>query len=1716
MKKKLALIAFTIVCTIGLTLSIASFTLGQNGSNATAETGNNLAEIYNSYLTQVQHIIENSNLENTEDAITHYHIVQIVDTKDAVDSANKKLADYIKDYINNDNDTAEATGIFRTDIIGSDMKNKHIDIETYVGSDSKLADAIRNADLVYIACNSTYTSSNDIKSDTVASDAVDALETYALSEFKPVIIDSDVVGVTNRDVELDNSHSTKIYDYLKRISGLSETVKGIGVVSVKDKDVQWDQFFDETSQQSIYVSFNNMGTNVANTYDYSNKNKAHKVLEIVPDEASKKGGATDFKQQIDSGVFNKAFADDSTVTSDNIDYVSMTVTEFNAEVERRISEDGKTAKNSFFDYEFIYISHESTDKLYFYEDDAAKGITKNDFSDNAISALKGFVNKKNTDREDLTEDEKKQIKESDYIDRLIIDGRFFNIYSYANSTSSNGKVDTSTKMYEFATKLISKDATSTLLKNVEITSSGYFGSMTEEKTEAITSLINRSTYRTYAGGSNGANFKVLEIQPYYSVDDTKWYNERRDDLTGTLANSSYQEIYEATNAMYADNVDGVTQSSPFYRFTMTQAKIAAATGLNMNQIVVTTMSANALCSTSPNLLEEYDLIYIGGNYSSIKDKKEWNSYKILTNSKNASNGAAYSFISYHPDDINLFYFGSTAGSNKLSSLTYNAYVYPCYTHTGDFVDITDQRNAFANRVGDRYENSGSRLNGNDITAKVYARLYEYISAGMPVVCDKEVIDSDYLIGGASANADLVADSDYKIDLETGGTLNRYKLDAATDPNATLTFKNKSGSMQTITYKATNYSSSTMTARRESSIDPESYIYQLMYQIAENKDSGIYHAKNVLVGFDSSDTTTTNNMYLQGVTSDIEDTIPEDIETSTSDKKQNLVATLATEKYSGYDMVTIFNNTRNGSKTDTDYANSGAGIQLKHFLNLYASSRPVINLIKAPENYDSTRDLDKKTRIVNPKSPTYTLSINGEHGKTYEVRLYYDFDGDGKYSDDATEGRLEGTEYEDEIVAKFDYTVGTTGNVILDENSSYVEKESFIIDSDFVGVMPYKLVVIDKENGKKTSIVGYPKYYSDTEENKQTIRLLQIVPGYESGSMGNITQKVTTLCAHENTLGNGSNLGSADNGKHEFGIVSASDSTDNLASRLFDEYNVDLTIMTTGQFSEMAELFILDYCQNFETYKGRDKLSEDQIADFEQFMADYYDSGSKKMKSTWTSLVDWNNTTIVDFNALGISDTIFNSWLTNGDTEQEIKLNTKSYNGKTQTFSAGYYDMVVIGFSKEMGHNVFERADINNIGCQFLRAYIEDYGSVLLGTDTTSFEGFFDTSTMKWSRNINQYLRQAFGMDRFKFTTNGTKSTGSNTSDFYNYINDGGTFDGGGTAYIYTPYKTVDYSDSTGQVYPGEYFTTNSYNGTYEQDTSKVNAMAGAGATDAADYALSGSDTIFKGVTVANIGQGTAMLPTTSVARNNTGLITNYPFNISAYPRISKTNAQSYALDTEDDDMQIWYTLAGASDSDNSSLYAADPLNGRSYYYIYSYRNVTYTGAGYTAIAETAGNDEERKLIINAILSHVKIHRSGPKVVFSSYTGSEENDSVFTAATATQDAVLECSAQTKNKCNFDFTVTTAKDRTFKDVTMFIDSNEDGIYNEDDGDILIKSYTESIENGVKVIVDGKNLPDSINAYMQGGSFVITVSAKDSDDKTGSARLLVKTKSKLFNLN
>lgn len=115
-------------------------------------------------------------------------------------------------------------------------------------------------------------------------------------------------------------------------------------------------------------------------------------------------------------------------------------------------------------------------------------------------------------------------------------------------------------------------------------------------------------------------------------------------------------------------------------------------------------------------------------------------------------------------------------------------------------------------------------------------------------------------------------------------------------------------------------------------------------------------------------------------------------------------------------------------------------------------------------------------------------------------------------------------------------------------------------------------------------------------------------------------------------------------------------------------------------------------------------------------------------------------------------------------------------------------------------------------------------------------------------------------------------------------------------------------------------------------------------------------------------------------QNNKGLVTSYPFAISDSLKIGGTHSQTYALDLEDDDITVWYSLVGGTAGTVSSSLAANPMDGQNSYFIYTYGNVTYCGAGHFSITgKHAENNDERRLLINVIINNARKSAIGTRV-----------------------------------------------------------------------------------------------------------------------------------------
>lgn len=110
--------------------------------------------------------------------------------------------------------------------------------------------------------------------------------------------------------------------------------------------------------------------------------------------------------------------------------------------------------------------------------------------------------------------------------------------------------------------------------------------------------------------------------------------------------------------------------------------------------------------------------------------------------------------------------------------------------------------------------------------------------------------------------------------------------------------------------------------------------------------------------------------------------------------------------------------------------------------------------------------------------------------------------------------------------------------------------------------------------------------------------------------------------------------------------------------------------------------------------------------------------------------------------------------------------------------------------------------------------------------------------------------------------------------------------------------------------------------------------------------------------------------TDRATQNNIGLVTKYPFTIGDTLNISGTHPQAYSVDIEDEDMTVWYSLAGGINGSVSQFLAANPNDGQNNYFIYSYGNVTYCGVGHTSVTgHNAYNNDERRLLINVIVNN---------------------------------------------------------------------------------------------------------------------------------------------------
>jgi hypothetical protein len=150
------------------------------------------------------------------------------------------------------------------------------------------------------------------------------------------------------------------------------------------------------------------------------------------------------------------------------------------------------------------------------------------------------------------------------------------------------------------------------------------------------------------------------------------------------------------------------------------------------------------------------------------------------------------------------------------------------------------------------------------------------------------------------------------------------------------------------------------------------------------------------------------------------------------------------------------------------------------------------------------------------------------------------------------------------------------------------------------------------------------------------------------------------------------------------------------------------------------------------------------------------------------------------------------------------------------------------------------------------------------------------------------------------------------------------------------------------------------------------------------------DSSFDYVSFASSG---SQIATDRAVQVNDGIVTMYPFSIDSTLMISATHTQAFALDVENPEVTVWYSLSGGSNGTQSSVYVAEPRNGTENYFIYTYGNVTYCGAGHSLLTGIGkNNNDERRLLINIICNSVRKTAIGTNIKVYDH-GSQTNDTV---------------------------------------------------------------------------------------------------------------------------
>lgn len=1755
-----------------------------------------LADTY----TNIDNIIANSHASGT-DADPVYHIVEISSSGVSCgldkyvldpDSRTKRFEELV---LNAYSTKKDAEGKLMQMAEGK-VEYKLFAPSDFVDNTENLA-AISKADLIYISndAKGEFSFTNDIDEN-----LKDVLKSYVVGSFKPLIIDAPKATTGKNDKNDEYLITTLVDQYFAPMGAYRYTFAW-------DKGTQTVEQFFGHANGSMYLGIN--GTNFEknwsiisdkedSTEEGAKNYKVSKVLSVSSNATSSHdnafallGGATKIDFTTNKFYDNKG----EEVSADNIYDITGTTFQSKGYNNRYHIPDYVQLDTMLLSEIDSSVDFDQYDMIIF--DDSCKGckITEDCYIKfvDAFYANKSIVYPANFKGAAASDD---------------------------MSGTTDIEVCNYVELYQLLVTAKGETKYDNVLNTTRSKMSEIFSSKDKGTAKVIVDLINASTFRGIGGSSTGSSssmFTVLEIQPCYPIDRElaleigKTYPKKEKKVKTKDGDDQGNYYIYPRDVINGKTKEQILEGSEYYQWELSKAKIADAFGLDVKQVNLLQMSSSELASSKREIYGNVDLVYVGGNNSALTNAYERKNYEVLYHGEFNSDSTFYRSLSGDLDRLASvpIYDMYTHSGDMVNLEIGNGF--PLYDSTGKDYSSPTSTAALGvvegKDIGKPTEGNlktVALLNGNDISYRNYEDLAKYVKNGLPVVISKDV-SAAYKIYQEKDNKQNALDPqsnmvkflnackdklnvmwDFEQDKvvyrdndggRLGDTLTGYvsvfapSTGAISDNDDTKTVV--TGNIDNLVALCAN--KNVTKSRPKLSVTSMPATYNLYDETTKLSNRNLTFKYRV-----SGTTNYSVKLYIDDDGNSKFDRSTENVAIGNKDTLTYKVA----DSFNGplYWMIEVVDNATGLNAYTTGIAFIKSNTIEKQLVRILQIMPGDGKTIMSSGSYGGTllqgeggtgqntlyfcKYCQKSLRklVYNPVS--HDLGNPRNHFETfYDAKYYDDRDTDGVCSRNVYLGLHEHTfgivPYDSSL--PFSFNGGGYGADNWEENLANEVSDLYDFDIDILyrGQFEEYANEIDEaydvskmtEAEKKAKI---DKYKFDESSDEYA----------EFSTLTEVDDKVKFILKDEYKQ-------LADQYWQWYQLMK----TEKLEDKdkfVYEEKTIDITAKQAEDLFIKRLNAIVDANPNCKADHIEKDGTRQRISLRQEVNAILHDGCYSDLFSVNIMENSGGSTSIQDVHGLvKDSDTgeakdmsikdIYEDYIVHNDVKVKLHEEYKKY----ARYAAGHdwlsdcYDIVLIGASENFAGDDIKDA----VALADLKSYVNNDGSLLFFHDTMSpyknqlasvltstlIEDFgMDRYHMSVDSSIGEqgnYVKYVSKDDNKYFMTNLSPRSIDDPDRYSEFANDISKiadpsynpiyyqrkYDYYLSRYAYTDFALIAGKDSNGHGNPYRYSTFKwSVASNRNQQDAKFNQKS------ATEYG------------------------TNAASQNNVGIVTMYPFTLSSELSISPTHSQSFVCDVEDDDLTVWYSFAGGyngyttnSDS-NSSIYAADPRDGMNNYFIYSYGNITYCGAGHAKVTGCAKeNNDERKLYINIICNSVRKSVKQPTISIYDFGKDTCGDKIKINEEGMYYTKVESE---EDYTDFNFRAACDNGATLKSIRIYYDldyseKNTTSAYSKDENHKLIadwnsKDNPDKVESNLNVPVfrydkdlftrydkDGKEIPaeyvsgtETIKTHetmlqlqqeyfdkYDGYHTYIVIEATDSKGNKVYQRLKIMLKETLFNL-